>query len=229
MDYLKLIHKFWEYNQEKPLGATTIALYLFLLEAWDKNECKDFKVSDSTLSEKLGLTRPTIRSTKEKLRNIGLIYYQTKNGIPTYYRLILDYSIPYSIEKSNTEESERQNAYSKLKRTPRKSIDPVSSRSETFPILYPSENIRDKNIPSLGEFITYAKSLEMYEPDLDLKIQAKYNSWVSNGWRTGQNSPITTWKPLLKSTLPYMKNTSLNEISLKYIPNIKRPKSTYNE
>ena len=88
------------------------------------------------------------------------------------------------------------------------------------------QNLKNSKIPSLDEFIEYAKSLEGYEAELDLNISKKYESWINNGWKNTSNRPISNWKSTLKSTLPYLKNTSgENSLSLQDIPNIKRPES----
>ena len=72
----------------------------------------------------------------------------------------------------------------------------------------------------------YAKSLESYESELDLNISEKYENWKNNGWKNTFNRPISNWKSTLKSTLPYLKNTSREDsLSLQDIPNIKRPES----
>ena len=88
------------------------------------------------------------------------------------------------------------------------------------------QNLKNSKIPSLDEFIEYAKSLEGYEVELDLNISEKYESWINNGWKNTSNRPISNWKSTLKSTLPYLKNANgENSLSLQNIPNIKRPKS----
>ena len=70
------------------------------------------------------------------------------------------------------------------------------------------QNLKNSKIPSLDEFMRYAKSLESYESELDLNISEKYENWKNNGWKNTFNRPISNWKSTLKSTLPYLKNTS---------------------
>ena len=92
MNYTELTTKFWSINEKSPLGASAIALYFFLLEKCRQNDGKDFTISDNAISQKLSLTRPTINALKSKLRNVGLIQYQTRNGVPSIYRIITDIS-----------------------------------------------------------------------------------------------------------------------------------------
>ena len=78
---------------------------------------------------------------------------------------------------------------------------------------------------TIEEFLEYAKSLEMYDPQLHSEIHSKYDNWVSNGWKNSANRPITDWKSTLKSVLPYLKNSiQNNSVSIKSIPRITPPK-----
>lgn len=58
------------------------------------------------------------------------------------------------------------------------------------------------NIPPISDFISYA--LEK-KPNVDKKaVELKYLSWTENGWKDGNNKPITNWKTKLLNTLPYI-------------------------
>ncbi len=244
MNYLDLLHKFWDYNQNEPLGITSIAMYLFLLENWDKNNGNDFKVSDVTISNELGITRKTVKPTKEKLRNCGLIYYETQNGLPSYYRIILDYTSLRKGEKPKKDVAERnqksgelfektKNIPPVLKEVPSEDIEEpkVVSPSSQEPVK-PNIITDNRAIPTMTEIIDYATTLPNYDQSLDTRIQDRYKSWVNNGWRTMQDKPIKEWKPLLKTTVNYFVNPPKDgTLTLDSIPNIKVPKtkSTYNE
>jgi replication initiation and membrane attachment protein DnaB len=93
MYYLELLQKFWDFNKNVLIGSNAIAMYLYLLKLG--NDCNGYciKVSDVEISKTLKITRKTVIPTKEKLRDLGLIQYETKNGIPCSYRLILNYNI----------------------------------------------------------------------------------------------------------------------------------------
>ncbi|HFI4797894.1 hypothetical protein [Elizabethkingia anophelis] len=239
MNYLDLLHKFWDYNQNEPLGITSIAMYLFLLENWDENNSNDFKVSDVIISNELGITRKTVKLTKEKLRNCGLIYYETQNGLPSYYRIILDYTSLRKGEKPKKDVAERNQKPIETKEKSKPDSPAESPVEEPKIVTPPSQEpvkpnvITDnKVIPTLTEIIEFAKTLPKYDPGLDSRIQERYESWVNNGWRTLRNDPIKDWEPLLKATLPFIVKSPQNgTLTLDSIPNIKipKPKSTYNE
>ena len=70
MDYLSLTKKFWTFNDVYPLSAPIVAIYLFLLDNWDKAGGKDFEFSDKVMSKRLKINRKTIKTSKDTLRNL---------------------------------------------------------------------------------------------------------------------------------------------------------------
>ena len=255
MYYLELIQRFWDFNKKAKVSPTEISLYFYLLKIGYENERYDFKISDVELGKELGLTRKTIKSTKEKLKNLGLIQFQSKNGFPSHYRLLLNYSIEIepdiSIKKEEStiikKDQKReileifesilsaQNSVEVVKEIEINSDIKASSETTEKQKLeweqvqkqkQEQQNLKNNKIPSLDEFIEYAKSLEGYESELELSISEKYESWINNGWKNTSNRPISNWKSTLKSTLPYLINKSeKNSLSLQDIPKIKRPES----
>jgi hypothetical protein len=64
------------------------------------------------------------------------------------------------------------------------------------------ERKEKKNIPDFSDFLAYAiKERPMVDKD---KVQAKYDTWVSNGWKDGYDNNILNWKTKLKNTLPHI-------------------------
>ena len=246
MYYLELIQRFWDFNQRVLIGSTGISMYLYLLRIGNDKDCYHFQISDAAISRELGLSRNTIKSTKEKLKNLGLIQFQTKNGLSCHYRLIpsfpLQLSEPENIKKKEFKTEEFSQKIKNLGISS-KTVSPIQYLPEntnqedeihslqTIQLPVKQQRISSAieiahNIPSLEEFMEYAKTLENYEAQLDFEIQSKYENWKNNGWKNSSDRPITNWKSILKSTLPYMKNTTdKQELSLQSIPNIKRPKS----
>ena len=57
--------------------------------------------------------------------------------------------------------------------------------------------------PEFEEFKNYAIS---HKSTIDLNaLRLKYNSWLENGWKNGNNKPIKNWKSTLLNTIPYIK------------------------
>lgn len=220
-------------------------MYLYLLKIGSDNDSCDFQISDVVISIELGVTRKTVKSTKEKLRNLGLIQYEAKSGLACKYRLIGDY--PSQISSPGMVSKEEIGKEELIQKTVESGVSlltdrPVQNFSENTIDheieSYLSQTIQssqtqpttqkgnDENIPSLEEFMTYAETLKIYEPELDPEIQSKYENWKKNGWKNSSDRPITNWKSSLKSTLPFMKSqTESHQLSLQSIPDIKRPKS----
>lgn len=65
---------------------------------------------------------------------------------------------------------------------------------------------RDKkkkdNIPTFEDFLTYAFEKEPKICEIDLK--RKYDSWLVNDWKDGNDKKITNWKTKLINTLKYL-------------------------
>ncbi len=65
---------------------------------------------------------------------------------------------------------------------------------------------KEKPIPTLDEFLSYCKSIPdiNYTP-LEFSFKAKYEAWVSDGWKDGNGSEIVNWKTKIKNTIPFLK------------------------
>lgn len=226
MYYLELIQKFWKFNEHARLGSTSIAMYMFLLKTASENNNYKFKTSDVTVSSFLGLTRKTIKSTKEKLRNNGLIEYNIRNGLPCEYRLILNYSIEKLELDSNEEIINHTNAVN-LSESNNLYVDPTSLQKNKLIDEHKSSLVEELQleIPSVEDFLLFAESLESYNTSLKKAVVTKYESWIVNGWQNTSGRTIKSWKLTLKSIIPFL-NNELNQqdsLSLQEIPQIKRP------
>ena len=238
MEYIELIRKFWLSVKEYPQNSSVISLYLFLLENCDIKEKIDFELSDKEIGRRLRMDRNTVKRSKEILRNLGLINYQITNGYPTFYKIILDYSlrksnkdIPIAEKNIKKVPQEIPPAIPTIVSLPFPEIETPQNKKETIEIPHvPPKQDRDKpkgNIPTLEEFLAYAKTLDLYEESLIPHLKIKYETWEENNWTNGYGKPIINWKMTLKNTMPYLKNNNQNKnIS---IPSINRPKTTYNE
>ena len=70
------------------------------------------------------------------------------------------------------------------------------------------EKRREKkiDIPTFEEFLEHAlsKKANLCTEALTLK----YESWVENGWKNGNDKPIKNWKSSLNNTIPYLPTNS---------------------
>jgi len=65
-----------------------------------------------------------------------------------------------------------------------------------------NENKNINIIPAFSEFLDYAKTIKPNVSPPALKM--KYDSWVVNGWKDGNDKKITNWKSKIINTLPYI-------------------------
>jgi len=66
-----------------------------------------------------------------------------------------------------------------------------------------NDNNKKEKVPDFFEFLEYAKE---QKPLIDeFSVKAKYESWVENNWKDGNNNKIKNWKTKLKNTLPFLK------------------------
>lgn len=75
--------------------------------------------------------------------------------------------------------------------------------------------LQDNNIPTWDLFLAYGK-----EKEPSVKISAlknKYDAWVVNDWRNGNDKPIKNWKSALLQTLAYIEKEKpvVNHIPLR--------------
>ena len=69
----------------------------------------------------------------------------------------------------------------------------------------------NNNIPNLNSFLSYA--IEQ-KPNVDSEaVKLKYESWINNNWKDGNDKKIINWKTKLLNTLPFIK-----EKQIKYDP-----------
>jgi len=66
-----------------------------------------------------------------------------------------------------------------------------------------NEDINSNTIPDFSEFKKHA--LEKV-PNIDIAhLKLKYDAWIENGWKDGNDKKITIWRSKLNHTLPHIK------------------------
>lgn len=71
------------------------------------------------------------------------------------------------------------------------------------------KNVKENNInidiiPTLNEFLKYAKEKDSDFSEKRKNLILKYESWIEAGWKTGHNKYIKNWKATLLNTLPHI-------------------------
>lgn len=74
------------------------------------------------------------------------------------------------------------------------------------------ENKRKENIPSFEDFKNYAieKSIKAKRQLDESKLILKYDAWIENGWKDGNDKTIKNWKSKLNNTLQYLFTEQIN-------------------
>ncbi|SHK68696.1 winged helix-turn-helix domain-containing protein [Epilithonimonas mollis] len=231
MYYVELINRFWIFSERVKPGTAAISLYLYLLNIAKENDSYQFRISDVEVGKRLGLSRATIKTARKKLRNLGVVHYETFNGLPASYRLILNYPIEevkcdettndfrHPIVFNNEDEIRFQNEVQN-----KSEAGDTNNNQDAAPGSL--EPFREKRmVPDLQKFLEYARSLDAYSPELDELIIAKYSGWLVNDWKSDSGRVITNWHTSLKNVLPFLKTgVKDSQLSIDKIPDIRHPK-----
>ena len=81
MNYIELINRFWLAQDTHSLTTTEIALYFYILKC--NNTCQwanTFKRNNAKIGADLGISFNTFKNARNKLKQIGLIDFKSKNG-----------------------------------------------------------------------------------------------------------------------------------------------------
>ena len=104
MNYKNHIIKFWELNEKYQLGTNVIALFFFLIWYCEKKKIQRIVLSDREIIKNLGISRNSIRSSREKLVELNLLEINSKKGKPILYFFSGDQN-----HKKNFDEIEQEN------------------------------------------------------------------------------------------------------------------------
>lgn len=220
-NYTELVNRIWEFNENRSLGLSALAVYFYLLKIGFERGYNKFSVSDSQMSRELKMTRKTVKVCKEKLRHFGIICYQSRNGVPSDFQLNTDYPIIFNDALYEMKIDLKPLTFKKTKdlsteSAPNKVQPELKAKQSTV------QNERINDIPTLEDFLKHAKSLDSYNDHLIFEVKIKYENWVKNGWKNNFDRPITNWKSALKNAIPYLKSNVQDDQKL----NPKIPKIT---
>jgi len=232
MYYIELIDRFWLFLEKTKPGTAAISLYLYLLQVAKQKDAYQFTISDIELAKRLGVNRATVKTTREKLSKFGLIEYQSVQGIAGIYRLMVNYPLePTSFGNVRNEPASsiidffgRNENVLQIEEIDEKDNSSVTV-DENIPVKPTSLLIDGRVVPSLKEFLDYARMLDAYHPELDDLIMAKYSGWLKNRWKSGSGRPIINWQSSLKNVLPFLTSEVIpDKLTVHNIPQIRHPK-----
>ena len=122
---------------------------------------------------------------------------------------IIIHFLDYQLKEFNAVSDKRKKAANKRweQDTDKQDVNASALQVQSKSNAIREEKIReDKNkIPTFIEFRDYAIEHKPLANIKDLKL--KYDSWVANGWKDGNNKKIVNWKSKILNTLPFIKES----------------------
>ena len=89
-------------------------------------------------------------------------------------------------------------------------LDSCSTESQVLREEERREEKKRKDIPAFSDFLAHAKDKK--NNVLEESVKAKYDSWIENDWKNGNDKPIKNWKSTLTNTVQYLKVDSLVKV-----------------
>jgi len=227
VDYNKIIQEFWKINLERNLSKSSCVFYLYIFYQCQLLNQNEVSLSFSDAQKLIGISKNTLTKIRNELKDNGIITTTTSGKTSTIYKLS-NLSKIESINFDNVAElNNTNNQESFSPSNSKKKFQEIGKNSKTQ-----AKTISNINIPTFSEFLEYAKTLEGYNPTMDITLSGKYEQWVANDWKNAFGHPIKSWKGSLKSSWVHIitdYKKSINFSKFDNLPNRKYPKSTYNE
>jgi hypothetical protein len=154
--------------------------------------------SELALSKRWQWSRSKVRKFLKELEKEQQIIQQKSN-------------VTQIITVINYEKYQEKGQQKDTKRTPKGQQKDTNKNDKN------DKNEKENNIP---EFLDFKKHALSKKPNIDLQaLKNKYDSWIENGWRDGNNKKIVNWKSKLSNTVTYIpeKNKSKNNFSQGFI------------
>lgn len=229
----------WVFNNPDKVKPTHISLYLFLLNQNNRSmwvewfKCPfDLAMQGSCIGSK-----STYYKSLKDLQSFGLIEY--REGLNNYkaplIKLICLYkneplteqvtvplSEPLTVPLTEQLSVQLPEHIYKLITNNIKLITDNQSKFEVF-LNSLKNGGKEKSvvnkIPSFEDFLSYA--LEREPLICEVSLKNKYDSWVVNNWRDGNDNKISNWKSKLINTLQYIKtkeDKTINCLKKSHLP-----------
>lgn len=209
-NYIRLINRFWLKDLEVGFSHLEVHLYFKLLEVNNRlGWKKSFKYPNSRLGSEVGARQKNLIEARRKLIDCGLIRYEKgttrEAGV---YQLLSE-----GVTKESNQESNEESNYGINNQDYDQKCDQKAEQKKVIRGTLTKPNKKKQNktntptkppIPSLKEFLEYAKANEPLFSEKESGIEQKYRSWVENGWMTGKDRYIKNWKSTLLNTLAYI-------------------------
>ena len=183
----------------KELGIEGYGIYFMLLEVLREQTDFRYPLSEiDLLADEFGTSEQKVRVV---ICNYGL--FEIDENEMLFSLKLIEFLQPYlkmkeqrSLAGKSSAEKRKQLTLNDRSTTVEQSkVNKVNKVKET--------KETTQSTPEFEEFKNFAVT---HKSTIDLNaLKLKYNSWVENGWKNGNNKPIKNWKSTLLNTIPYIK------------------------
>ena len=185
MTYIDYIKNFWLQHNAYSLTVTETALYFYLLET--NNLCRwanTFNRNNSKVLADLGIASlKTLSAARNRLKQVGLIDFKTKNGSPNVSYTLVNFT------------EVREQVVTELNKTKKKTKTIGGNNSSE---LFPPEPPPKKPPKAKVEFVppTIDEVKEFFRgqlPDWETQATLFYHHFNGLGWRTATGAKVERW------------------------------------
>lgn len=193
--YIKLLRALLEWEWYKDSKMVHLFIHLLL-----KANFKDGKfqgidvrrgqliVGVNSLSESTGISVQSIRTCLNKLKLTNEITIKSTNKFSLItivkYEKYQDFEVKPTRKPTNKQQ------------TTNKQLTTIEEGKKEKKV---------NTIPSVTEFLDYVKEKEGIKyPEIEKSATFKYDAWVTNDWKDGNDKKISNWKTKILNTLPHL-------------------------
>jgi hypothetical protein len=199
MNSYDLSRKWFDWSFENPDRIKPIhsAIYFFAIEHCNRLGWK----------EKFGLPSQMV------MEAIGVKNWRTySQGLNE----LIDFGFIKLLEKSSNQYSSNIIAIVNFTKADTKALDKAlqkhgTKQGQSIVSIDKQETKNNKQIyiPEFSEFLAYAVS--QVPNVIQQEVKLKYDSWVVNDWKDGNDKKIVNWKSKLNNTLPFLKKHEIQK------------------
>lgn len=216
MNYIEQIKGFWLAHEVEEFPINAIALYFYLLEVNNKASwISSFKRNNSKICADLGITKPTLNTCRNRLKQAGLLDFETKNGSAnvTYtFKKFLQVNKEVGTKVTNEVSSRLVCTKDKLKLKQFLLEKETKEREGKFPddillknpLKPPEETSKRKKVAPKKEKVSFSPpSLQEVQEYCDerqngISAESFVNFYQSKNWMVGKNK-MTDWKAAIRT------------------------------
>lgn len=197
MTYIDYIKNFWLQHNAYSLTVTETALYFYLLET--NNLCRwanTFNRNNSKVLADLNIASlKTLSAARNRLKQVGLIDFKTKNGSPNVSYTLVNFTEVREQVVTEVREQVREQVVTELNKTKKKTKTIGGYNSGE---LFPTQPNSKKPPKIKQEFIppTIDEVKEFFRdrlPDWETQAEIFFHHFDGLGWKTATGAKVERW------------------------------------